>query len=91
MNSRSELFSIFQTFTAEIKTQFGVSIRALRSDNSPEYFSSQFTTFMTTRGILHQYSCPYTPQQNGVAERKDSHLIETARTLLLHVNLLTKF
>ena len=46
---------------------------------------------MTTRGILHQSSCPYTPQQNGVAERKNRHLIETARTLLLHANLPTKF
>lgn len=44
MKSGSELFSVFQTFTAEIKSQFGVPIRALRSDNAPEYFSSQFTT-----------------------------------------------
>ncbi|XP_052173347.1 ribonuclease II, chloroplastic/mitochondrial isoform X3 [Diospyros lotus] len=91
MKSRSELFSVFQTFTAEIKTQFEVSIRTLRSDNAHEYFSSQFTTFITTRGILHQSSCPYIPQQNGVAERKNRHLIEIARTLLLHANLPTKF
>jgi len=62
MKSRFELFSIFQTFTAEIKIQFGVSIRALRSDNAPERFSSQFTTFMTTNDILYQSSCSYTPQ-----------------------------
>ena len=39
---------------------------------------------MASKGILHQSSCAYTPQQNGVAERKNRHLIEIACTLLLH-------
>ncbi|RVW36296.1 Retrovirus-related Pol polyprotein from transposon RE2 [Vitis vinifera] len=45
---------------------------------------AQFTSFMSHHGILHQSSCAHTPQQNGVAERKNRHLVETARTLLLH-------
>ncbi|RVW60653.1 Retrovirus-related Pol polyprotein from transposon TNT 1-94 [Vitis vinifera] len=53
-------------------------------DNAREYFSAQFTSFMSHHGILHQSSCAHTPQQNGVAERKNRHLVETARTLLLH-------
>ncbi|KAJ9671198.1 hypothetical protein PVL29_027266 [Vitis rotundifolia] len=84
MKSRAELFSIFQKFYAEIQTKFNVSIRVLRSDNPREYFSTSFTSFMSQHGILHQLSCVHTPQQNGVAERKNRHLIETARTLLLH-------
>ena len=40
--------------------------------------------FMSSHGILHQSSCTYTPRQNGVAERKNRHLVETARTVLLH-------
>ena len=39
---------------------------------------------MSSHGILHQFSCAYTPQQNGVAERKNCPLVETARTLLFH-------
>ncbi|RVW38696.1 Retrovirus-related Pol polyprotein from transposon RE1 [Vitis vinifera] len=54
------------------------------ADNAREYFSAQFTSFMSHHGILHQSSCAHTPQQNGVAERKNRHLVETARTLLLH-------
>ena len=83
MKNRSELFSIFQTFHAEIQNQFGVSIRTFRSDNAREYLSSPFQQFMKSHGIIHQTSCPYTSQQNGVAERKNRHLIETARTLLI--------
>ncbi|RVX12789.1 Retrovirus-related Pol polyprotein from transposon RE1 [Vitis vinifera] len=45
---------------------------------------SPFTSFMSHHGILHQSSCAHTPQQNGVAERKNRHLVETARTILLH-------
>ncbi|RVW36513.1 Retrovirus-related Pol polyprotein from transposon TNT 1-94 [Vitis vinifera] len=87
MKNRAELFSIFQKFYAEIQTQFNISIRVLRNDNVREYFSAPFTSFMSQHGILHQSSCAHTPQQNGVAERKNRHLVETARTLLLHSNI----
>ena len=84
MKTRVELFSIFQKFHTEIRTEFNTLIRILRSDNAKEYFSTPFSSFMSSHGILHQSSCAYTPQQNGVAERKNRHLIETASTLLLH-------
>ena len=91
MKNRAELFSIFQKFYTEIQTQFNISIRVLRSDNAREYFSAQFTSFMSHHGILHQSSCAHTPQQNGVAERKNRHLVETARTLLLHSHVPFRF
>ena len=84
MKNRAELYSIFQKFYAEILTQFNISIRVLRSVNAREYFSAPFISFMSQHGILHQSFCAHTPQQNGVAERKNRHLIETAHTLLLH-------
>ena len=62
----------------------------LRSDNVREYFSAPFISFMSQHGILHQSSCAHTPQQNGVAERMNRHLIETARTLL-HYHVLFRF
>ncbi|XP_069150891.1 peptide chain release factor 1-like, mitochondrial isoform X3 [Solanum lycopersicum] len=60
MKDRSELFSIFKGFFAEIQNQFGVSIRTFHSDNALEYLSSQFQEFMSHHGIIHQKSCPYT-------------------------------
>lgn len=77
MKDRSELFSIFRAFCAEVKTQFNVPVRILRSDNAREYFSQP-----SCPGILHQSSYPHTPQQNGVVERKNRHLLQVARTLL---------
>ncbi|RVW21614.1 Retrovirus-related Pol polyprotein from transposon TNT 1-94 [Vitis vinifera] len=47
-----------------------------------DYSRSQFTSFMSHHGILHQSSCAHTPQQNGVAERKNRHLVETAHSSL---------
>ena len=91
MKTRSELFSIFQKFYAEIQTQFNISIHVLRSDNAGEYFFAPFTSFMSQHGILHQSFCAHTPQQNGVVERKNRHLVKTARTLLLHSNVPFRF
>ena len=70
MKDCSELFSIFKSFCAEIQNQFGVSIRAFRSDNALEYLSSQFQEFMTHQGIIHQTSCPYTPSAERYSRKE---------------------
>ena len=71
MTTRAELFSIFQKF----HTQFDTSIRILSSDNANEYFSMPLFSFMSSHKILHQASYAYTPDQNGVAERRNRHLV----------------
>jgi len=87
----SELFSIFQSFCNEIKNQFGVSIQILGSNNAREYLFHSFNTFMKSNSILHQTSCAYTPQQNGVVERKNRHLVEITHTHLIHGGVPQKF
>ena len=77
MKSRFEFFSHFSAFCAKIQTQFHVFVQTLRSDNDKEYLSEPFQSFMLQHGILHQTSCVDTPSQNGVAERKNIHLLET--------------
>ena len=84
MKTRTELFSIFLKFHAKVRTQFNTSIHMLHNDNAKEYLFGPFSSFLSSLEILHQSFCAYTPQQNGVAECKNRHLVETVRTLLLH-------
>ena len=86
MENRSELFSNFRAFYAEIHTQFHVYVQSLRSDNAKEYVSKQFQSFMLQNSILHQTCCVDTPSHNGVAERKNRHFLETARALLFQMH-----
>ena len=82
MKSRSKLFFSFYVFCAEIQTQFHVSVQTLRSDSAKEYLAEPFQFFMLQHEILHQTLCVDTPSQNGVVERKNRHLLETAWALL---------
>lgn len=61
---------------------FNVHIRILQSDGGGEYIGIHFQNFLKDKGILHCNSCPYTPQQNGVVERKNRHITETVVPLL---------
>ena len=91
MKTRAESFSIFQKCHTEVRTQFNISICILRSDNAKEYLFGPFSSFLSSHEILHQSSCTYTPQQNGVVECKNRHLVKTARTLLLHHKVSQRF
>ncbi|CAM8970229.1 unnamed protein product [Rhodiola kirilowii] len=64
-----------------IKTQFGKQIKIFRTDNGSEFFNHTLSQFLSAEGCIHQSSCVYTPQQNGVVERKHRHLLEVARAL----------
>ena len=72
-----------------IATQFNTYIKVIRSDNGGEYFKIELIEFMNSNGILHQTTCPYSPQQNGVAERKNRHILEVTRSLLIDGNVLS--
>lgn len=90
--SRRYAFTLIKAFITMVKTQFQLPIKVIRSDNALELGSSNSTLqfFFETR-IIHQTTCPHTPQQNGVVERKHKHLLETSRALLFQSKLPTKF
>uniref|UniRef100_A0A2N9G595 Integrase catalytic domain-containing protein n=1 Tax=Fagus sylvatica TaxID=28930 RepID=A0A2N9G595_FAGSY len=82
LTHKSDTFPIFKQFLALVKTQFQHSVQLFRTDCGGEFTSHEFNTFCADNGIIHQLSCPHTPQQNGVAERKHRHLIQCALALL---------
>ena len=66
-------------------------IKVLRTDNGREFFSKEFEEFYKKCGIVRQKTTPYTPQQNGVAERMNKTLMERARSMLSGVGLGQEF
>jgi hypothetical protein len=86
MKNHSEVFSIFTNFCNMIKTQFSHKIHILHSVNAKEYTSSSFVSYLSNKGIIHQTSRAHTLQQNGVAKRKNHHLLDVVRCLLIHMH-----
>lgn len=80
--NKSDVFLVFVQFLAFVSNQFNASVKILQSDGGGEYVSKNFKSFLASKGILHYISCPYTPQQNGLAERKHRHIVETSITLM---------
>ncbi|KAM1763339.1 hypothetical protein ACFX11_002688 [Malus domestica] len=87
LKSKSEVSSAFQRFYKMIVVQYKRNIQVLRSDNGGEYVNLELRSFLELHGIVHQTTCPYTPQQNGVAERKNRHLLEIVRASLIAAHL----
>ena len=87
LKSKSEVFAKFVQFKAMIENQFSARIKTFRSNGGGKDTSTKFKTYLSQQGIIHQISCPYTPQQNGLVEKKHRHLIKTIITLLSHASL----
>jgi transposase InsO family protein len=87
MKHKGEVFQHFLNFKTMVEKEKGVSIKCLRSDGRGEYFSNEFSEYLKEHGIQRKYSCSYSPQRNGVAERKNRHIAKVARAMLNEKNL----
>jgi transposase InsO family protein len=86
LKNKSEVFSQFVEFYNFVENQFDTKIKTFRSDNGTEFVNRNFLEFFKQRGILHQTTCVYTSEQNGVSKRKNRHLLEVTRVLLFQNN-----
>ena len=85
------MFDYFLEWKALVEKATKKKIRTLRTDNGGEYTSTQFQEYLKAEGIRHELTVPKTPQQNGVAERLNRTLVETARSMLLDAKLPKQF
>jgi transposase InsO family protein len=88
---KNEVFDKFLAYKALVEKKSGHQIQRLRTDNGGEYVNNNFTSYCTTHGIQMQHTVPYTPQQNGVVERKHNTLKEMANCMIQSKGLSLKY
>ena len=91
LKTKGDVFDEFVRFKAATERETRCNLKALRSDNGGEFTSRKFEDFLAKEGIKHQQTVPYTPQQNGVSERRNRTLMEMARCLLYEKSMPLKF
>ncbi|GJZ32958.1 ribonuclease H-like domain-containing protein [Tanacetum coccineum] len=91
LKSVDETSGILKTFITEIENQLDHKVKVIRCDNGTEFKNSLMNQLCEMKGIKREFSIARTPQQNGVAERKNRTLIEAARTMLVDSKLPTTF
>ena len=91
LRTKDEVLEKFKEYVSFVETQFSSKVKNLRSDNGGEYTSKQFDDFCKSKGIVHELTVPRCPEQNGVVERFNRTLMESARSMLEHAQLPPSF
>ncbi|GJY93700.1 retrotransposon protein, putative, ty1-copia subclass [Tanacetum coccineum] len=82
LKHKHEVFETFKVFKNEVENQLGKTIKAIRSDRGGEYISQEFKDYLKAYGIVQQLTPPYTPQHNGVSERRNRTLLNMVRSMM---------
>nr|GEX35708.1 retrovirus-related Pol polyprotein from transposon TNT 1-94 [Tanacetum cinerariifolium] len=82
LRKKSQAAEMSMSFIRMVENQNNVKVKQIRTNNGVEFRNSEFESFCDEKGISPNFSSPYTPEQNGVAERKNTTLIEATRTML---------
>lgn len=83
ISNKSNTLQVLKSFVSLVENQFSTTIKTIRTDNGLEFVNAETHNCLQSKGIIHQTTCPYTPQQNGV--------VETARALLYQSKLPLKY
>ncbi|UYV60463.1 hypothetical protein LAZ67_1001224, partial [Cordylochernes scorpioides] len=79
---KSDVLEKFNEFVKRVRTETGNKIKRFRTDNGTEFLNKNFSDYLKSLGIVHELTAPYTPEQNGIAERDNRTIVESARCLL---------
>ncbi|KAJ9544289.1 hypothetical protein OSB04_023996 [Centaurea solstitialis] len=86
MKHKSDFFQVLAAFLRFVQTQFSCKVKVFQSDGGTEFTNHRVRSLLVENGTHHRLSCPYTPQQNGRAERKHRHVTETGLAMLFNAN-----
>jgi transposase InsO family protein len=82
LQDKSRVFDVFKRFKSLVEKESGSVIQCLRTDIGGEFTSTIFNDFCSSQGVKRQLTAAYTPQQNGVSERKNKTLLNMVRSML---------
>ncbi|GJX26694.1 retrotransposon protein, putative, ty1-copia subclass [Tanacetum coccineum] len=88
---KHEVFETFKVFQKEVENQLGKTIKSLRLDRGGEYMSQEFLDHLKDHGIIAHRTPPYTPQHNGVSERRNKTLLDMVQSMMSHTTLPKSF
>ncbi|GJU41099.1 retrovirus-related pol polyprotein from transposon TNT 1-94 [Tanacetum coccineum] len=91
LKHKHEVFETFKVFQKEVENQLGKTIKSLRSDRGGEYMSQEFLDHLKEHGIIAHRTPPYTPQHNGVSERRNRTLLDMVRSMMSQTTLPKSF
>ncbi|GKA09742.1 putative RNA-directed DNA polymerase [Tanacetum coccineum] len=82
LKSKDEALGMFHKFRVLIENETGVKVKTLRTDCGGEFNSKGFIEYCDDTGLKHHFTAPYSPQQNGVVERRNRSVFEIARSMM---------
>ncbi|GKC68648.1 retrotransposon protein, putative, ty1-copia subclass [Tanacetum coccineum] len=91
LKHKHEVFETFKVFQKEVENQLGKTIKSLRFDCGGEYMSQEFLDHLKKHGIIAHRTPPYTPQNNGVSERRNRTLLDMVRSMMSQTTLPKSF
>lgn len=87
LRHKSNIYTKFKEFDRMVENKFGRKIQVVHADNGREYCNGDMYRYFKSRGIRMENTAPYTPKQNGRAERENRTIMESARTMIGHKSL----
>ncbi|KAJ6866233.1 Retrovirus-related Pol polyprotein from transposon TNT 1-94 [Populus alba x Populus x berolinensis] len=84
LHNKSDFLTVFISFETYVSRQFNKQIKVFHSDGGGEFINSKLSSHFRSTGIVHQVSCPYTPEQTGMVERRHRIIRELGMTMLFH-------
>ena len=85
LKNRGHIYDVLKSFITEIKNQFDVISKCLRTDNVLEFVQFRVESYCVSLGVIHQTICFHTSQQNKIAERKYRHILDVTYIIMTHV------